>query len=757
MNLKHLLLFIGLLLFPFLGCKKDNTTPSKQKSIETQIPYTQDDYAWNPQEEKFFSLSNDISSETQDLNASQFIFHPRVLKSRHEIAQQNSEHHFVEGISGAVGLPAWKKSFVYDNGNENAVIIPLIQNEEEKINGLIMVHENDNGEFIFQSKTRQQIIFSDSISYVRQNVGLAKWMILYEHELFGTDPDSELTEAYCKLLADYDHLEPEAYDPCAGYFVYVCRETYTQTVWVGGIDPGDIQIYGPDIDDQDREDFQEDFQEWLDENYQDMDYDYGEDFGAYEDYWEDVMDFFEDAFDQFADFFEDVWDWFGDRWDDIGNFFDDGPDCPWDPIRGELGDRSVDCNFFYVYPCVHDPWWQFPFGTDDDAVLRFRLANLYETHSTLSCQIDFLDLEQMAINAGLDPWSWDFELNVLQYLDAARDDAIEGFLLDIEDSYRIPSYYSSPISEASICCNLSDEENFSSCVMDEFMGSLQNQAGALAQNLTPEEFKELALLVLEYESTYIDATDYDPDTNRDLIMLALQGDCLNSNDFHLCLADKAFRKDGETIDDPTIGNIDDLVQKLNECFETTSNTNSNYVHIITLYVDQPKSGKRDSWSGVSNVGHTFVGLYQSTPTDEVNEILFGFYPDGISTPLFSNAPGIIKNNGGHPTDVFVAFQIDGSEFNSVISAIQNNTTMWENYDLNTANCTDFGRWTCNQIGLNIPDGIGWWPKNVGASKPIIVQGQSPGALGEELRSWPVQPKEIFRHTETASAPESTCN
>jgi hypothetical protein len=169
----------------------------------------------------------------------------------------------------------------------------------------------------------------------------------------------------------------------------------------------------------------------------------------------------------------------------------------------------------------------------------------------------------------------------------------------------------------------------------------------------------------------------------------------------------------DVIEGPVIPDITEYLK----CFDITQGAT------FTIYVDQPKENKSDTWSGAAwdpNVGHTFISITQGNTTR-----VMGLYPKTTVNPFSSNpsADGQLIDNSGNDFDVSVSINISASQLSNLRSQIISNNS---SYNLNTYNCTDFGLKMANEVlSMGIPDSSGTWPGG---------GGSNPGNLGQDIRN-----------------------
>lgn len=162
--------------------------------------------------------------------------------------------------------------------------------------------------------------------------------------------------------------------------------------------------------------------------------------------------------------------------------------------------------------------------------------------------------------------------------------------------------------------------------------------------------------------------------------------------------------------------ITDIADYL-KCFDPNSPSQ------ITIYVDQPTRGSRDTWSGsrvAPDVGHTFISISQGS-----NTRIFGFYPggDGVNPKWEPSTNSILVNDSGHPFDVSMGFTMSSSQTSQLLNSVSN---FEQTYNLDSYNCTDFGLTCYGMTGLSLPDSQGEWP---------FGGGSNPGDLGQDIRSF----------------------
>jgi len=152
-------------------------------------------------------------------------------------------------------------------------------------------------------------------------------------------------------------------------------------------------------------------------------------------------------------------------------------------------------------------------------------------------------------------------------------------------------------------------------------------------------------------------------------------------------------------------------------------TASSYAFL--LYVKQPVPGKRKSFTGINNVGHTFITLIKYNTDNTYVSRSFGFYPKKrgflSATPLHPGAPSVFKNDSLHDWDEAVGKFISYRKFQRIIRIIKRYNL--KEYDLNQNNCTNFGMNVAMIGGISIRETRGSWP---------LGKGSNPANAGQSI-------------------------
>jgi hypothetical protein len=146
---------------------------------------------------------------------------------------------------------------------------------------------------------------------------------------------------------------------------------------------------------------------------------------------------------------------------------------------------------------------------------------------------------------------------------------------------------------------------------------------------------------------------------------------------------------------------------------------------IIIHVKQPTAGRRKAFTGINNVGHTFLTLVKYNSDSTCITHSFGFYPQKNSflsaTPLHPASTSVFKDDTVHDWDEAVGKFISEKRFRKLIKLI----AKFENkkYDLNNNNCTDFGLYAAGVAGISISNTVGSWP---------LGHGNNPANAGQSI-------------------------
>lgn len=182
-----------------------------------------------------------------------------------------------------------------------------------------------------------------------------------------------------------------------------------------------------------------------------------------------------------------------------------------------------------------------------------------------------------------------------------------------------------------------------------------------------------------------------------------------------------------------------------KCFDKTKPAK------LTIYIEQPKAGTRNLQSGVTGVGHVFVGIEQGGFTR-----VFGYYPNedanDFTVGLGVSYDAILRDNSSHAYNVRASKQISAQELTEVIEEVENfNST----YDLNQYACADFGIEIGNLANMGVPN-ITYQQEYLGGL--LSFSGRAPGGLGEDLIDSPfMQGRTVKRETGKAPKRKGNCN
>ncbi len=146
---------------------------------------------------------------------------------------------------------------------------------------------------------------------------------------------------------------------------------------------------------------------------------------------------------------------------------------------------------------------------------------------------------------------------------------------------------------------------------------------------------------------------------------------------------------------------------------------------IIVHVKQPVRGRRKAFTGINNVGHTFITLIKLNSDNSYVSRSFGFYPAKkmflFATPLHPGDNPVFKDDAMHNWDQTVSKFISEKKFKEVLENFRKfgNTQ----YNLNRNNCTDFGLGEAVIAGINIRETVGRWP---------LGKGNNPANAGQSL-------------------------
>lgn len=188
------------------------------------------------------------------------------------------------------------------------------------------------------------------------------------------------------------------------------------------------------------------------------------------------------------------------------------------------------------------------------------------------------------------------------------------------------------------------------------------------------------------------------------------------------------------------------------CFNT--NSNSNFTHKITLYVDQPVANNDASSSSKDKAGHTWITLEQDQGGGNVIKLSVGLYPENFATPCDQIDGGAYNDDGGHAFDVSVTWPISDYGFNLLINDLKSEPYA-PVYNLSSSNCSTWAVEKVNQLGFNVPATNVVSLPSPPAPPSCHVEGLAPGQLGQDLRTYQL-PAGATRNAIGGSSPASTC-
>ena len=146
---------------------------------------------------------------------------------------------------------------------------------------------------------------------------------------------------------------------------------------------------------------------------------------------------------------------------------------------------------------------------------------------------------------------------------------------------------------------------------------------------------------------------------------------------------------------------------------------------IIVHVKQPIRGRRKAFTGINNVGHTFITLIKLNQDNSAVSRSFGFYPAKKSflsaTPVHPGDNPVIKDDAVHPWDEVIGKFITEKKFNRILVNLEKFNH--SRYNLNTNNCTDFGLSEALIAGFELKETRGRWP---------LGKGNNPANAGQSL-------------------------
>jgi hypothetical protein len=148
-------------------------------------------------------------------------------------------------------------------------------------------------------------------------------------------------------------------------------------------------------------------------------------------------------------------------------------------------------------------------------------------------------------------------------------------------------------------------------------------------------------------------------------------------------------------------------------------------YAVIIHVKQPIRGRRKAFTGINNVGHTFITLIKLNDDNSSVSRSFGFYPAKkyllSATPLHPQDNPVIKDDATHPWDETIGKFLSEKKFNKILDNLEKFSQT--RYNLNRNNCTDFGLSEAIIAGFNIKETAGRWP---------LGRGNNPSNAGQSL-------------------------
>ncbi len=199
--------------FVIWSCQKDELSFNQITTKSSKNNTGFKTFAWSNEEKDFFSIipRNGIAAASR--TETDLVYHPLVIKAYNEIARQNEQGSFVDGIVKKVGLPVWSKAFVHYNedNRKNIILIPFTKGQERKTSAIIALtySHQDGDRYIINALDRAEITNVTS-GNAKQKLEYARWMLRYDKLLFNVE-SSDMQNAYCEYI-----IKSQAPDPVAG-------------------------------------------------------------------------------------------------------------------------------------------------------------------------------------------------------------------------------------------------------------------------------------------------------------------------------------------------------------------------------------------------------------------------------------------------------------------------------------------------------------------------------------------------------------
>jgi len=150
-----------------------------------------------------------------------------------------------------------------------------------------------------------------------------------------------------------------------------------------------------------------------------------------------------------------------------------------------------------------------------------------------------------------------------------------------------------------------------------------------------------------------------------------------------------------------------------------------FAYGILFHVKQPVPGRKNIFTQLSKVGHTFITLIKFNADSTIISKTFGFYPEKDNllsgTPLMPSTNSTIKDDALHDWDELIGRFISAKKFESIldfVDAAGNNR-----YNLNKNNCTDFALRIAALANITIEETKGRWP---------LGHGNNPALTGQSI-------------------------
>ena len=148
-------------------------------------------------------------------------------------------------------------------------------------------------------------------------------------------------------------------------------------------------------------------------------------------------------------------------------------------------------------------------------------------------------------------------------------------------------------------------------------------------------------------------------------------------------------------------------------------------YALALLIKQPIPGKKNTNTGLGEVGHSFIALIKYNEDQSAICKTFGFYPEeGQLIPVNPVAPkanSVIKDDAEHSWDQLLGKFVTKTQFEKILEYIDHNID--NQYHLSHYNCSDFALMLAEIANIQIEETVGPWP---------LGKGDNPGYIGQSI-------------------------